>query len=185
MSDHKITLTHLNIRQSIAILLTKLLLTDLIFAFVVIGFYFVLVKGGEFTQSAAQSIVVFLSIFALIGVGKIFLTIYIVLQWLNEYYEITPEHIVHKKGFIFRKTETYNLNKIRVMDVQDTFLGEIFNFATITLYDIRLNKYLDMYLIHNPQRYAKILKSLRPELELKTDRVNLPLMHKEENSIDE
>jgi|GEM_PF-2879587 len=32
MSDHKITLTYLNIRQSIAILLTKLIMTDLLLA---------------------------------------------------------------------------------------------------------------------------------------------------------
>ncbi len=123
---------------------------------------------------------VFLASFTVIGVIKILLTLYIVLQWLFEYYEITPENILHKHGIIFRKTELYDLDKIRAMDVQDTFLGELFSFATITLYDIRLNKYLDMYLIHNPQRYAHIIKTLRPDIEIKEDNVRLPYMPKKD-----
>lgn len=39
MTDSKITLTYVNIRQSIAILLSKLILTDLILAVIVVGFY--------------------------------------------------------------------------------------------------------------------------------------------------
>lgn len=180
MSDHKITLTYLNIRQSIAILLTKLVLTDFILAFIVIGFYFVLVQGGDLTEFAAKNTFVFLTVFGIIGLCKIFISIYVVLLWLFEYYEVTPEEIVHKKGIFARKTERYRLDKVRAMDVRDSLLGELFNFATITLYDIRLNKYLDLYLIHNPRRYTKILKTLRPELEMKTDHIHFPLMSKED-----
>lgn len=181
MADHKITLTYLNIRQSIAILLAKLVLTDLILAIIVIGFYFVIVQGGDLTQFAARNTVVFLTVFGVIGIIKILISIYVVLLWLNEYYEITPEHIIHKKGVFFRTSETYSINKLRLMEVKDSFLGELFNFATITLYEIRLQKYLDLYLIHNPQRYAHVLKSLRPELELKTDHIHLPLLPPEED----
>ena len=78
----------------------------------------------------------------------------------------------------------YNIDKVRAIDVQDSFLGELFNFATITLYDLRLRKYLDMYLIHNPRRYEKILKTLKPDLEAKEDRIRFPFMPKEENSIE-
>ncbi len=178
--EHKITLTHLNIRQSISILLVKLVLVDLIMAFVLISFYFVLVKGGDLTRFASESTVIFLFAFGILGIIKVVLGIYIILQWLNEYYEITPDTVVHKSGIIFRKTQTYRLEEIRMMDVQEGFLGEVFNFGTITLYDIFLNKFLDMYLIHNPHRYARVLKKLRPNLETKKDRVNLPFMPEED-----
>lgn len=181
----KITLTYLNIRQSIAVLLAKLVLADLIFSLIVIGFYFVLVQGDRFVQSASTNSSLFLSVFTILGVIKICISGYIVLRWLNEYYEITPEYIIHKRGLIFRKTEQYRLDHVRAMDIEDTFLGEIFNFATITLYDIRLNKYLDMYLIHNPQRYANVLRALRPHIEMKKDRVRLPFMPNRENESDE
>ncbi|MBI4080627.1 MAG: PH domain-containing protein [Candidatus Levybacteria bacterium] len=181
MANHELTLTHLNIRQSIAILLTKLVLVDLIFAFIVVGFYYVLVLGEGFLIVDSGNTTIFLTSFGISGAIKILLSIFIVLQWLNEYYEITPENIIHKKGIIFRKTEEYRLNLVRSMDVQDTFLGEIFNFGTITLYDIRLKKYLDMYLIHNPRRYAHVLQTVRPEIEMKKGSVRLPFIKQEEN----
>lgn len=180
MAQDKITLTYLNIRQSILILLLKLVLVDLVFAVLIVGFYFVLMQGGQITEFAAQNIFVFLAALGIAGILKIFVSVYVVLQWLNEYYEITPDAILHKKGIIFRKTEMYKIDKIRMMDIEDTFLGELLNYATITLYDIRLNKYLVMYLIHNPQRYARILKTLKPTLEIKRDRVHLPFMPPED-----
>lgn len=180
MNDTKITLTHLNIRQSIVILLAKLILTDIIAAFVVIGFYFLLVQSEQFTPDASRSTVLFLSVFGTIGIFKIILSIYVVLQWLNEYYEITPNAVIHKRGVFVRKTEKYNLDKIRALSVENTVVGEMCNYATITLYDLRMNKYLDMYLIHNPERYARILRTLRPDLEFKTDRIEVPFSLKKE-----
>lgn len=179
--QHKITLTHLNIRQSIAVLLTKLIFIDSLLAITVVGFYFLLVQGDQIIPALSSSASLFLGVFIGLGIIKVFLTIYIILSWLNEYYEITPENIIHKKGIIFTKTEHYALDKIRTMDIQDNLIGEMCNFATITLYDIRLNKYLDMYLIHNPQRYAAILKTLRPHIEIKQDRIRLPFIPKREN----
>ena len=64
--------------------------------------------------------------------------------------------------------------------MEDTFLGEMFNFATVTLFDIRFQKYLDMYLIHNARRYAKVLQQLRPEIEIKEDHVWMPFLKREE-----
>lgn len=180
MTEPKITFTYLNIRQSIAILLAKLVSIDVILAVIVVGFYGVLVLGQDSLGIEFASSFLFLIIFGIIGLVKIILSIYIILQWLNEYYEITPEYIYHKKGILFRKSEQYRIDHVRRVDVQDSFLGEIFNFATITLYDIRLNKYLDLYLIHNPKRYAHILKELKPSLEIERDRVRLPFMPKEE-----
>lgn len=183
--SERITLTHLNIRQSIVILLGKLVVIDIIAAVIIISFYFLLIQGGAFTSSAIESTTIFLIAFGAVGIFKIIFGIYIVLLWLNEYYEITPENIVHKKGIFFRKSERYELEKVRMIDVQDSLLGELFNFATITLYDIRLQKYTDMYLIHNPKRYVKVLKTLNPHIELKEDSVRLPFKKKQTDDIED
>lgn len=179
MANYGVTLTYLNIRQSITILLAKLVLIDVILAGIVVSLYFLFVQGEAFAFFVSQSTIVFLCVFGVIGFFKIFFTFYIVLQWLNEYYEITPEHIVHKSGVIFRKTEEYRIDNIRSMDIEDTFLGELFNFGTITLFDTRLKKYLDMYMIHNPRRYAAVLQSLRPKIEYKKQDVRIPFVHLE------
>lgn len=176
----RITLSYLNIRQSISILIARLVLIDLLLAALVIGAYFLIVQIGFFRQSPEYDSIFFVSIFALTGLVKILITAYVVLLWLNEYYEITPEYIYYKKGLIFKTTEQYRIDHIRRIVVEDSFIGEMFNFATITLYDIRFQKYLDMYLIHNARRYAKVLQQLKPEIEIKEDRVWIPFIKHEE-----
>lgn len=183
MSQEKqITLTYLNVRQSISILIAKLILIDILLAGLIVGTYFVLVQGDQLISGLSQNVFIFLPAFFGIGIFKILVSCYIILLWLNEYYEITPEYIIHKKGIIFRKQEQYRLDHVRGIDVEDSFLGEMLNFASITLYDIRLNKYLDMNYVHNARRYAKVFKQLRPHLEMREDHVWIPLKEKEEIS---
>lgn len=179
---NKITLTYLNVRQSISILIAKLVTIDVVLAVLVIGIYFLIIQNSFLFGDIGFASILFLVFFVVAGIFKIVLGCYVVLLWLNEYYEITPEYIVHKKGLIFKKQEQYRLDHVRRIDVEDTFLGEMLNFATITLYDIRLNKYLDMYLIHNARRYAKIFQQLRPEVEMKEDHVWLPFVKREETA---
>ncbi len=175
MTDKRhITLTHLNVRQSISILLTKLVLIDLLIAVIVLIYYFAVIQGEQFIKGISANNTIFILVFTIIGFLKILASSYVILKWLHEYYEITPEHVVHKHGIIFKKSENYRLNLVRVMSVEDSFFGELLNYATITLYDIRLKKYLDMYLVHNARRYAKILKEIKPDLEIKEDHVWLP-----------
>lgn len=176
MAENKITLTYLNIRQSIVILIVKLITIDVILACVVIGGYFLVLRSGQLLINIEGATFFFLGFFILAGIFKIILSCYVVLLWLNEYYEITPEFVVHKKGLIFKKQEYYRIDHVRRIDVEDSFLGEIFNFATIILYDIRLNRYLDMYLIHNARRYAKVFQQLRPNIEMREDHVWLPFI---------
>lgn len=181
MAEEKgLTLTYLNIRQSIAILISKLVVIDLILAAMIVSFYYLLVESDKYIVGISRNEVIFLTAFGLVGLFKTVITAYVVLRWLNEYYEITPEYIIHKHGLIFKKQEHYRLDHVRRIEVQDSFLGEMFNFGTITLFDIRFNKYLDLYLIHNARRYAKVLKQLLPHLEMKEDHVWVPFTHKEE-----
>lgn len=181
----KITLTYLNIRQSIAILIARLVLIDIILAVIVVGAYYLVVQSGLVLNDVALGFWIFISIFGLTGLVKILITVYVVLLWLNEYYEITPEYIYHKSGIIFKKKEQYRIDHIRRITVEDSFLGEMLNFATITLYDIRFQKYLDMYLIHNARRYAKVLQELRPEIEIKEDHIWLPFIKHNEMGVAE
>lgn len=176
MEKHTITMTHLNIRQSIVFLLAKLIVTDILLAIIIIGFYLILIWVENSSGTSFDSMFLFPIAFSINGLLKILLSVYIVLQWLNEYYEITPEYIYHKKGIIFRKVEEFRVDQIRRIDVQDSFLGELFNFATISIYDTRLNKTLDLYLIHNPKRYVQVLKELKPDLEEEEDNISLGVL---------
>lgn len=171
--NKEITLTYLNIRQSISILVAKLIFMDFITAIFVLVAYFGIVTGGSWINFDAANTILFLVTFIIIGLVKVFVGVWAILLWLNEYYEITPEYIYHKQGIFFRKTEKHRIDHVRTMEVKDTFLGEIFNFGTISLYEIRLQKYLDMNYVHNPRRYARVIKQLRPNIETKEDFIRI------------
>lgn len=177
-NQKNITLTYINIRQSISILIFKLVFIDLFFAGLVIGAYYIVSTGIGIFEVASLDPNSFLIIFITLGMIKLLLGTYAILLWLNEYYEITPEFVSHRKGIIHRTQEKYKLENLRKIIVDNTLFGEIFNFGTVSFYDIRLNKYLDMYLIHNPDRYARIFKTLIPDIEVKEDRIWLPFMKK-------
>lgn len=180
----EITFTHVNIRQSITILIGKIFAIDFIAAVILIALYYgIIISGATPEEIAIQGTILFLILFIIVGIVKLVLDGYVILSWLNEYYEITPEYIIHKRGIIFKKTEKYKVDLVRAMDVQDSFIGQLFNFATITLYDIRLKKYLDMYLIHNANRYAKIIQHLRPDVEVSTDEVRMSLRNRQDEEL--
>ena len=174
-------MTNLNIRVSISILVARLILIDLLAALIIGLFYFILFQGGEdLVNFSFTNSYLFLTVFIVLGIFKILTSIYVVLQWLNEYYEITHDSIVHKSGIIVRKVEQFRLDNVRSMKISSDLLGQIFNYGTITLFDIRMQKYLDMYLIHNPERYIKVFEQLKPNIEYKREDIRTHIIEKEE-----
>lgn len=171
MPKTEITLSNINIRESISILIGKLLFIDIIAAIFIIVLYVVLVTGGSLINFSYQNSYVFLSLFIIIGIGKILIDMYAILQWLNEYYEITPEYIVVKKGIFFRKEEKHRVDHIREVEFARNFFSEMFNAGSLIFYDQMLHKDLEMNYIHNPSRYLKILSTLNPEIEIKLEKV--------------
>ena len=180
--DKELHLTYLNIRHSISVLLAKIVLVDFLAGLFHVLLYFSLIRGEHMINYDFTNTPVSLVVYGVLIIFQVVVTSYIVLQWLNEYYEITPDEIVHRNGIIFKKIEKYRFDNIRAMLISENFIGELLNFGTITLYDIRMQKYLDMYLIHNPKRYFKIIKALKPNIEYKKEETIIPLLTKDEEA---
>ena len=97
------------------------------------------------------------------------MTIYIVLLWINRYYEIYPNMIVHRSGIFLRKEEKHPLSQMRSVKIEQGFFGKIFGFGTINLYNWYLKTTTSLYLIHNPIKYFRIIESLIPKSEQEKD----------------
>lgn len=176
----KISISHINIRQSISILIIKLILID-IFTAIIIGMLFLTLNlvevGLRFGLNAFYTTFI---LFGILAVIKISISIYIVLNWISDYYEITPKEIIHRKGVLFTKEQRVNFDDIRKIELMQGLFGRIFNCGTICLYDFRLNKDMEAYLIHNPIRYGKILKELMPDAELTKEVVREKVFREED-----
>ena len=164
-NSQKIYVTHLTVRQSITILILKLILIDIITAALFLVSHSILfntnISDSFNVNQTTYNTVIFLTLIF----GKISLTIYLVFEWLNEYYEIKPEEIIHKRGIIFRKVKRHDLVLIRAAKVERGLIARLLNYGTINLYDIRLKKDIRLYLIHNPLKYLHILENIIPDLE--------------------
>ena len=154
----RIPVTHINIRQSISILVVKVILLEFLSLFTFL-FTCRLVNCGSFP--------LFMQIFSIVISGlKLTLFIYIIYQWLTEYYEITPEKIIHKRGLIFQRMDIYYFKHISAISYQQSLFGRLLNFGSITLHDWELEKNITLYLIHNPKKYYKLLKMLNPNMDI-------------------
>lgn len=155
-----ISVSNINIRESISILLFRIICLDLVTAAFIIIF-FNLACSDYLNMFIAQQFISYHSLFFIILAGlKIYLTIFIILTWLNEYYEITPREVIHKRGLIWRKVERYEFDYVRYVNLDQGIFGRMFNFGTISLVDIRKNIFMHMYQIHNPHKYIHIIKDL-------------------------
>lgn len=161
----KIYVSHLTVRESISILILKIILLDIITAALFMfshSFFF----NTDISQNLGVNVVIYNNtVFSILVILKISMTIYLVFAWLNEFYEITPEYILYKKGIFFRRVKKHDIALIRSLKVKHGIIGRLLNFGTISLLDIRLNTDINLYMIHNPLKYLRILEELIPDLE--------------------
>jgi uncharacterized membrane protein YdbT with pleckstrin-like domain len=53
------------------------------------------------------------------------------LQWTTETV-VTDKRIIHKLGFIARRTQEINITKVETVDVRQTFWGRILGYGSVT-----------------------------------------------------
>lgn len=166
--EERIHVTHLNIRPSISMLVLQLIFLDLVAAAVITFSYFAILLYPVIADMILRS---YLGLFliVLVFIVQICLSSWAVLQWINDYYELTPKLLVHRKGVIWRKIEKYPMEHIRYVTINYGLLGRLLNFGTITLYDMRRIRYTELYLIHNPNKYLEVLEKLDPSIDVVED----------------
>lgn len=182
-STKEISVTHITIRQSISILLLKLILIEFLAALGVILFHSFFTQQALIDISSINATVNLFNVplFLTIVAAKIFLMIFVVMQWVEEQYEITTKELIHRTGFIFRKEESYNLEHLGSIELQQNFLGKVLNYGTVQIYNWATEKEVSLYLIHNPVKYYSILKILVPEADRGKKVVREHVLEPEEN----
>lgn len=161
----KIVVTHVTIRQSISILLLRLVLVEILSAVSVIIFHTLTISTNitDIAGNINDNFSLFnIPIFLLLVFIKTCLMAFIIIQWVSEYYEITPKEIIYKRGFIFKKEQRHKIDHLSSLEIDQGILGKIFNYGTIKLFNWSTEKNLSFYLIHNPMKYHHILQTLLP-----------------------
>ena len=163
--EKKIPVDHVNIRLSISFLVMKLIFADFLVTIILIVGYYVLFPTGLFEELRLTDPVIGFGAIILLTIVESMLGMYIVLEWVSEYYEISPYAVVHKRGVLFKKEDRYGMQNIKQVTLVQGFFGRILNYGTINLFDWRLSKCAELYAIHNPHRYTRILEKLLPNVD--------------------
>ncbi len=178
-----IVVTHVTIRQSISFLVLRLLAIEIITAIAIVFFHTLLLRS-DIRQMVEPGLLIFnIPLFIILVVVKTILTIFVIVQWLNEYYEITTKDIVYRKGLILKKEERYLLHHIGSVEVEQGIFGRIFNFGTLKLYNWTKEKYVYLYLIHNPMKYLHIMEELLPNTDKSKKVLREHILEPEEDNI--
>lgn len=179
-NEKKIFVSHVTIRQSISFLILRLIVLEIISGALVIFFYSTLVPTGIIENVFGESYEFYNTLlFIIFIVGKTLFMTYIVIVWLNEYYEITPKEVIHKSGLIFRKEERHALSHVDAIDMEQGFLGRIFNYGNLILHHWYIEKKTTLYLIHNPLKYLHILQDLLPQSDQRINIIREHIIEKE------
>lgn len=175
--DH-INVPSIIIRQSISFLLLKLVTLELIAAVL-----FTLLHPVLFSQALANEFLYIKNladwIFLSAVIVKLYLTVYVVLAWINNFYEITPLLVRHRSGIVWVHKEQLSLDDIQSITVDQGILGKILNFGTLSLYDWKWRKDEFLYSIHSPTKYVKIIEELLPNLDEERHIIREHLMEEE------
>src|SRR3989344_8316511 len=162
-NERTIVVTHVTIRQSIFFLVMKLIVIEVVAGIAVAIFHTIILSPNVRGNINPDLIVFNIPLFVAVAFAKIILTIFVIIQWVNEYYEITPKEVIHKKGLIFKKEERHTLNHLVTLEVEQGLVGRIFHYGTLKLFNKETKKDTYLYLIHNPMKYHRILQDIIPQ----------------------
>ncbi len=158
-----ISVTNVNVRESISFLIFRLILIEVLS----LPLIFLLIVCFNFACLPNHSL--YFPLFVLLSMVKTSISIFVVLKWLFEYYEITPKSIICKKGILYKDREAYPYEHIRGVKIIQGLFGKIFNYGTVELFDWDARKFISLYQIHNPDKYYEMLDSLIPHLDLQSE----------------
>ncbi len=86
------------------------------------------------------------------------LAIKFILDWLLEFYVISPVEILHRKGILFIRKEIILLKNIEIIKLHQSIIGHLLNYGTVELYAPTISQTFFMYSVATPNEYIKALE---------------------------
>lgn len=154
------------IRESLILFIIKiasiLIITDTIYA----ALNFVLLQAFFLNHQLPFSLHAFAPyILTILHLVKTLLQVWgissIVFQWVGNSYQITKRHLVHNIGIMNCTQKIYDLNIIRSISIQQSWIGKIFKYGTVNIEISASGGYTDqvtLFGVPDPQQYENMLR---------------------------
>ncbi len=147
------------LRESVVLIIIRLILTEALFGFSLLLFSILYSYINSYLNSTNLSILYFIVLAGafLINVGMVSL---IALKWTSEYTEISKEGVVKHSGILHKKEQKYACNFVEGATLNQSFLGLLFNYGTIELYDPALKEQVYLLNIANPKKNSEKIQKI-------------------------
>lgn len=146
-------------RESVALIAIRLIGMELLFAF---SFFLAVVVlsfiGSYFKIQDLFS--EYLMILLTLLIINIVIVFFIVLKWYFEYTELSREGLTRFSGIIHKKVKKYACNFVEIITLDQSFLGLIFNYGTLELYDPALKEQIYLTNITDPKKNSKTVEKI-------------------------
>lgn len=147
------------LRESIVLLIVRLISIETILG-VSLFLYSILIS---YINSYLMTIDLFSLTFIVLGGALLInagLVIFIALKWLSEYAEVSKEGIIKHSGILYKKEQKYACNFVEGAKLEQSFLGLLFNYGTIELYDPALKDQVYLLNITNPKKHSVAIQKI-------------------------
>ncbi len=147
------------LRESIALVAIRLVVAEAFFALSFFLFNILYSYINSFLSN-----IDFSALYFAISAGAFLLNIAIILmiaaKWVSEYIEISKEGIVKHGGMLHKKEQKYACNFIEGSTLNQSFMGLLFNYGTIELYDPALKEKIYLLNIANPKKNSDKIQKI-------------------------
>lgn len=145
-------------RESLVLVAVRLVGLELLF----VVLFFLIVMSANYLGDyfhIADLFSTYVSTFLLLVILNVTMAIFIVLKWQSEYIEVTKGGIMKYSGIFYKKVDKYACSFVEIVTVEQSFLGMIFNYGTLKLYDPSLKDKIYISNIADPKKHSKIIES--------------------------
>lgn len=156
--------TSITVRKSTALFVLRVILLELLFEFIYLSWrgivHFLPFSFETIITINAISIIIFL---LLVTVLQNIILVYIALTWVNDYYEVGNDEIIHVNGIISKTEKAYPYRDIQSITMHQGFLGRLLNYGSVILYIPTLGHDLNFNEISNPVKFIELIKNANPK----------------------
>ncbi len=146
------------IRRTSFLLITRITFLEVLFMFIFLIFRVPahIINIDRFSISSI--LLTYLILYIILSLFKITILIIIVLKWMNDYYEVIPGTLLSRSGIFSTTENTFSLDNIEMEEIKQSFLGRIFHYGSLEIYNPLIKQRFYLTNIPYPKKHLALIK---------------------------
>lgn len=146
-------------RESTVLMSMRLLSLEILFGLI----FFIAVVVISFLSTyieISNVISTYLLILAILLLLNMIIAASLVLKWQFEYVEVNDSGVTKHSGILHRREEKYACHFIEVITTDQSFMGTLFNYGSLVLYDPALKDEIHIMNVTDPKKSGETIQEI-------------------------